>query len=416
MRALAETLTSRSKRLSKPRGAEVTPTPAPVEVALDSRDERRAEDSNRGIDQARQRRLALLRRAAARPRGRLANGLALLALVVVALFGISRAPGVPLFADRTLTDVVALASKSTSRAAAGFAFTFGGADREDASEAPHDAARAAKQQINREGHVSIPGGILVLPSTFVPDADGAYDLMIHFHGNTAVVKESAEVAKLNAAVAIVNLGIGSAPYEEYYAVPGTYEELLASVQRGLESRGVANAHLRRVALSGWSAGYGAISTILQVRKKTEDLDAILIFDGIHCGWEGGALNARQMHVWVDAAKSAANDEIYFGITHSSIDPRAYASTTATSSYLLDAVGATREPRDPAKDSPPYLELASMNGAIAKKLEKTMDPISEAHKGSFHVTGYVGELPEHHMEHLFQMGATLLPELVARWSR
>lgn len=407
MRVLAENLTSRGKRPSAGEPAvgseETTPTPAPVSVSVEAAPKSSGARTER------------VRRAAARSRSPRAIWLGSLVLVVVAIFGVFRAGGVPLFATRALSGVVALASKNTSRAAAGFAFSFGANDH-DESIASETVPEAAKQTINREGHVSIPGGILVLPSTFVPDADGAYDLVLHFHGNTAVVKESAEVSKLNAAVGIVNLGIGSAPYEEYYAVPGTYEELLASVQRGLESRGVTNAHLRRVALSGWSAGYGAISTILQVRKKTDDLDAILIFDGIHCGWEAGALNARQMHVWVDAAKRAANDEIYFGITHSSIDPRAYASTTATSSYLLDAVGAVREARDPVKDAPPYLELASMNGAIAKKLEKTMDPISEAHKGSFHVTGYVGELPEHHMEHLFQMGATLLPELVQRWSR
>lgn len=343
-------------------------------------------------------------------------------LGVVAVFGLARASGgVPMFATQALSSLVAFtANRNVNGAAASLAFSF---DRNRDSTASVEAERerrseelATRGSINREGHVSVPGGILVLPTTFVPDADGAYDLLVHFHGNTAVVKESAEVARLNAPVAIVNLGIGSLPYEELYAVPGTYEELLASVQRGLESRGVVNAHLRRVALSGWSAGYGAISTILQVRKKTDELDAVLILDGIHCGWENGALNARQMHPWVELAKRAANDELYFGITHSSIDPRAYASTTATSSYLLEAVGAARETRDPVRDAPRYLELVSMNGAIAKKLEKTMDPISEAHKGSFHVTGFTGETPEHHMAHLFQMGATLLPELVARWSR
>ena len=345
-------------------------------------------------------------------------------LCVVSVFGLAHASGgVPMFATRAFTSVASFASKrNADAAAASFAFSFGQKDHDlspiasDTEKTTHSEELATRSSINREGHGSIPGGILVLPKTFFPDADGAYDLLVHFHGNTAVVKESAEVAKLNAPVAIVNLGIGSLPYEEFYAVPGTYEELLASVQRGLESRGVVNAHLRRVALSGWSAGYGSISTILQVRKKTEELDAVLILDGIHCGWENGALNARQMHPWVELAKRAANDELYFGITHSSIDPRAYASTTATASYLLDAVSATRESRDSVRDAPRYLELASMNGAIAKKLEKTMDPISEAHKGSFHVTGFTGETPEHHMEHLFQMGATLLPALVARWSR
>ncbi len=277
-----------------------------------------------------------------------------------------------------------------------------------AQEGPREVA------LRRDGHVSIPGGILVFPSSFRPKADGGYDLFIHFHGNTQVVKESAEVAGLDAAVAIVNLGIGSAPYEDYYAVPGTYEDLLASIDSGLKRRGLPNPHAQHIALSGWSAGYGSISTILQLRKGKDPLDAIVILDGIHAGWEAGALNNRQLKPFADAAERAKNGEIYFGITHSAIDPKTYASTSATADYLVNSVGASWVARDAQKDAPNYLRLESMKGAVPPRLEKTMEPTREARIGSFHVLGYRGETKEHHMAHLFQMGATLLPELVARW--
>ena len=45
-----------------------------------------------------------------------------------------------------------------------------------------------------------------------------------------------------------------------------------------------------------------------------------------------------------------------------IDPRAYASTTATADHLLAAVGGTRGAPSPP---PPYLSLASMKGAVAR---------------------------------------------------
>jgi hypothetical protein len=297
-------------------------------------------------------------------------------------------------------------------------------------------------KLNRWGHVSVPGGILVLPSTF-DTTDGSYDLLIHFHGNTAVVKESVEVAKLNAAVAIINLGVGSGPYEEYYAEPGTYEELLSAVDHGLKQRGVLTPHLRRVALSGWSAGYGAVSTILHVRKRIDPLDAVLLFDGIHCSWEGassaawaqagasadpagmspelaaarssGAINSRQLGSFLEAAKDAADGRIYFGITHSEIDPVTYASTTLASGYLVKEVGAETTPLDPVKDAPSYVELESMANAVDHSKEKAMEPVSESRKGSFHVLAYKGVTQEHHMAHLFEMSQTLLPELVARWS-
>src|SRR5262249_4011445 len=79
--------------------------------------------------------------------------------------------------------------------------------------------------LNREGYGHIPGGIVFVPSTFSSD-DGEYDLYLHFHGNTRVVLESAEHAGLNAIVAVVNLGVNSAPYLDAYEMPGSYERTL----------------------------------------------------------------------------------------------------------------------------------------------------------------------------------------------
>ncbi len=264
--------------------------------------------------------------------------------------------------------------------------------------------------LKHEGHSSVPGGVVFAPRSFTK-REGTYDLLVHFHGNTQVVRESAEVAGLDAIVVVINLGIGSAPYEEAYAVPGTWEKLLESIQRAVRERGVASPKLGRVALSGWSAGYGAISTILQVRRGHEDLDAILSLDGIHCGFEGGGLNPRQLAPFAAAAKRAAAGELLFSITHSAIDPRAYASTTATADYLLAAVGGHRGAPD---EAPAYLSLESMKGAVAKDREKKMEPTGSAHVGELVVRGFKGEEPEHHMAHLFQMAATVLPDLTARW--
>ncbi len=345
------------------------------------------------------------RRPAPEPRSR-APWAAFLVLGVLSFFGVQRGlEGADIVLPST-EDFMALVKSTTNASGANL---FDGLARESPK-----AERRDRVPLRREGHVSVPGGILVLPETFQPGTDGAYDLLVHFHGNTSVVRESAVAANLDAAVAIINLGIGSAPYEEFYAVPGTYEELLESVRVGLERRGLANGRLRRVALSGWSAGYGAISTIVHVRRKEDTLDAVLVFDGIHCGWENGELNHRQMKPFATMAEQASERHIFFGITHSEIDPKAYASTTATADYLVSHVGAGRSPLDPARDAPAYLELESMKGAVSKKLEKHMEPTTEAKKGLFVVRGYRGDTKEHHMAHLFQMGATLLPELVARW--
>ena len=51
---------------------------------------------------------------------------------------------------------------------------------------------------------------------------------------------------------------------------------------------------------------------------------------------------------------------------------------------------------------------------SKKLEKRLEPTTEGRVGDLHIRGYKGNTPEHHMAHLFQMGATVLPELERRW--
>lgn len=344
--------------------------------------------------------------------------LAFALLGVVTLFGIQRSrAGAPLFS--TSSSLLSLRPLSASyeelRSDPLFERILGHEDAPAASPAQRPST-TDEVELRRDGHVPVPGGILVFPSSFHPKKDQPYDLFIHFHGNTAVVKESIEVAQIDAAVVIINLGIGSAPYEEYYGVPGTYEELLDAVNVGLARRGVLDPKLGRVALSAWSAGYGSIATIETLRRGREDLDAILVFDGIHAGWEGTALNPRQMKPFVDLAKRAAfGGDIYFGMTHSAIDPVTYAGTEVTAKHLVKQVGATMEPRD-EDDAPNYVTLESMKGAVSKKLEKTMRPTNEARKLNFRVLGYEGETKEHHMAHLFQMSATLLPDLRARWAR
>ena len=272
----------------------------------------------------------------------------------------------------------------------------------------------ADAHVQREGYAHIPGGVLYVPDTFASE-DGAYDLYLHFHGNVRVVRESAEQAGLNAAVAVVNLGTNSAPYLDGYAVPGSYEELLASIDRAVLARGLRRPHRQRVAIGSWSGGYGALSRILEHGRGLESLDAILVLDGIHCGFseeDPRLLNTRILSPFFDATRRAAEGKILFSITHSEIDPITYAGTYLTAGYLLDLVHGERG--EPKEAPPEHVQLKAAEGAVSKALEKWMEPISEATVGTFHVRGYRGNTPEHHMAHLLQMSATVMPELVSRW--
>ncbi|XXX77948.1 hypothetical protein WMF30_04140 [Sorangium sp. So ce134] len=271
-------------------------------------------------------------------------------------------------------------------------------------------------EIRHDGYAPIRGGVLFTPESFQPTGS-SYDLLIHFHGNTQLVRESAEVAGLNAAVAVINLGIGSGAYEDLYAQWGAYESLLADIDRALAQRGLPTPRLRRIALSSWSAGYGAIAKILELRRGIEAVDAILVTDGIHCGFapeQPSGLNTLQLASFARAAQLAAAGQVLFTITHSEIDPITYASSSATANYLLGAAAGHPVERAPALDAPPHLRLRAAEGAVSRKLEKQMIPTTEASVGELRVRGFRGNTPEHHMAHLLQMASTVLPELVERW--
>lgn len=276
--------------------------------------------------------------------------------------------------------------------------------------------RRADAQLEHEGYASIPGGVLYTPASF-SSSDGTYDLLLHFHGNVKVVVESAVAAKLNAAVAVVNLGVGSARYQDFYAAPGMYEELLDNITGAMKRRGLAHPRLRRVALSAWSAGYGAISTILTQRQGRDPLDAILVLDGIHTGYRDGRpgeLVARRLAPFVEATHAAASEDLLFSITYSEIDPPGYAGSRATAEHLMEVARSHGEVDEVEPSVPTYRKLPAMRGAVSKEDAKRLEPIDDRRVGSFHVRGYRGNTKGHHMAHLFQMGATVLPELARRW--
>lgn len=389
-----------------------TPTPGPFEVSLETREE----VANAELDGP----VSSIRRPK-KPAGRIKRLLALFGVLTLILAGFAAYDG-QLFNGSTKFLEVATKAKdfaaTQAKAAGELLFKPRSENKAAASSAETQAGTPPKTTvtIRKEGHVPIPGGMLVFPEGFKPAEDGTYDLLIFFHGNTNVVHESANLTHLDAVVAMINLGVGSQVYEEYYNVRGVYEELLDSIQRGVQSRGLKNAQLGRVALCGWSAGYGAISSILTNRSGRDQLDAVLVFDGIHASFadEPGRLRRAQMKPFLEFAERASRGEVYFGISHSQIDPGAYAGSTFTANYLINAVGAERHPLDPTSNAPPFVELRSIKGVVSRKRQLQLIPTGEAKMGTFHVLGYTGDGKDDHSAHLFQMGATLLPELVARW--
>jgi hypothetical protein len=270
----------------------------------------------------------------------------------------------------------------------------------------------ADEKLRREGHVFVHGGLFHAPESFHSD-DGAFDLVVHFHGNALIVEESVNAAKINALVYIVNLGIGSGPYEDRYAVPGVFAESLSRIRITAEKRGLRDAKLRRVAISAWSAGYGAAAKILESKKNFEQVDALLLLDGLHASYLDKQRkrdpNPAQIEMFMRFAKEAAEGKKLFTMTHSATRPPEYASVTETADVILKSLGVERIE---TTDTPPQVTLPATEGVMTKK--RYLEQTTEARKGGLRVRGYVGQTPDHHISHIVQMSATLLPELAERW--
>lgn len=269
-------------------------------------------------------------------------------------------------------------------------------------------------KLKRDGRSPVSGGVLTVSPAFRSD-DGAFDLIVHFHGNTQLVEESIGAVKLNALVLVVNLGTGSGVYEDKYIQPAIFDDTLTRVRDTIEKRGLKNAKLRRLALSSWSAGYGAIAKIVDSKKNFDRIDALLMLDGLHAAYMDPktktGIDKTRIGPFVRFAKEATQGRKLFSITHGDTETYGYASTGEVANALLEEVGATRSA---ASGSPPKVTFASAVGVVPKHAERWLDQTTEARAGGMRVRGYEGKTPEHHMAHLIQMSVTVLPELAERW--
>lgn len=263
----------------------------------------------------------------------------------------------------------------------------------------------------RLGRSTVAGAILYLPPTF-RSTDGTYDLVVHFHGNVGLVEESIALADINAAVVIVNVGLGSGVYDQRFSGPAVLPAVLDRVDEEIGRRGLPSPHRRRVALTAWSAGYGAVVRILESGALGDSLDAIVLLDGFHAAFDQKQqVDLARLTPFVEFAHMAMRGERLLSITHSEIDPYTYPSSTRTTDALLGQLGLPRTPGGARPVLPPF---SQMHGVPKDKL-LPLEPTSECHSGSFHVRGFTGQTPEAHMAHLIYMATLALPELAQRWN-
>ncbi|HEY0593830.1 MAG TPA: hypothetical protein VGF40_18810, partial [Thermoanaerobaculia bacterium] len=104
------------------------------------------------------------------------------------------------------------------------------------------------------------------------------DLLVHFHGAAWLAETAAASLKRPVAVATVNAGAGSGRYAAAFESPEAFESILSAAAESLAPRTIG-----AIWLSGFSAGHGAIRSILG-QPAAERVRGILLLDGLHTGY------------------------------------------------------------------------------------------------------------------------------------
>jgi hypothetical protein len=222
------------------------------------------------------------------------------------------------------------------------------------------------------------------------------DIWVNFNGVQFAPRWAKEMKKT--VLVNVELGEGSDVYKKRFEVAGVFRKVMEAILENIENKTGENITLGRVGLSSWSAGYGAIESILSHQEFKKKIDAVMILDGLHGAYEGTddgetmSLNDSYMNDIADFARNAANDErLFFGLTHSSIVPPNYPSTTENARWLTWQLGG-----DEPKVNAPF---------IATGLRK----ISSFENGGAFIDGYAGMDEDAHCA-MFQTMPKLLKKV------
>ncbi len=242
-------------------------------------------------------------------------------------------------------------------------------------------------------------GQMVMPRNKALLADGNFNVMFHFHGHEPIRKEWVQVMDRTVLVA-VTLGVSSRPYVSAFGSSKRFEALVSSVEKAVAKHiGKKKAHARNIGLSSWSAGYGALARILNQRYGKRRVDTVVVLDGMHTSYRNGRASASQLAPFTAFARAAAKGRKHMFVSHSSIVPPGYASSTETANLLIHQIGARPARAHKRASDPMGLEL-----------------ISRFSRGNLHVRGFAGNDKMDHCAHIGLFRDVLKVHVRPRWER
>ena len=227
--------------------------------------------------------------------------------------------------------------------------------------------------------------------------DGAFDLLIHFHGVAKQQESNLEEARLPAAVVSVNEGGLSEAYAKPFSGPGALDRVVRFVEEEIGAKRLPGARAGRIALSSWSAGGAAVKNILA--RDSERIDAVIAADGIFSSWQDEsktAVKREPLRPFVDFGQKALRGDKLLVITHTAIPtdyPNVEECTRAVLEDLEIEPGPPRPASQPAGGEPTYA----------------------VDRGALHVRAFDGKGPQDHIAQIRALDDAY-GELRRRWER
>jgi hypothetical protein len=228
------------------------------------------------------------------------------------------------------------------------------------------------------------------PAVVAPD--GSVDVVVHFHG-ALVADNEWRTSGINAVLVSLTLeGLGVDRYRMPFATPDRFGAVIDDAVKR-----VGGQRVRRLALVSWSAGYGATQTVLANAYYYSKVDTVVLLDGMHADYVEGIPDEGDIAIFERFARDAVDGDKQMIVTHSSVVPPNYASTTETATMLLASCGVSR------------VEETRTNA-------RGMTEWYHADAGGLHVRGYRGMGPSDHMDQVHLIGDVVREFLVPRWTR
>lgn len=247
-------------------------------------------------------------------------------------------------------------------------------------------------------HASFKGPLDKTVYVYVPErtnAKSAINLVIHFHGDTMIPHVAVQQLRENYASVAMTLGAGSGVYDRSFTPPTAYDSLMASIQRTLDDTFKRTVKIGTVTLVGFSAGHGAIRAILRDTAHFQQVQAVLLLDGMHTSYvpegmvveKGGVLDSTNLLALTNFARAAARGEKRFIVTHSEIFPGTFASTTETADWIIQKLALKRE-------------------SVLRWGPNGMQQLSSVKRGRFEIMGFAGNTGPDHIDQFHAMPALL----------